>query len=167
MLMKTNHSYFSILRCTLFSIFLLSSCNQEPDFKVVRQQVLDQHDLLMIDGEKAMHLQMTLDTLGKTGFRKLKQEQPDLDTAAEQQQIKMLLADLNKADDSMNDWMHAFNPDAEGKSNHDAVLYFKKEKLKVNQIDSLYRKALTQAGKYLNRFHLAPDTSTAVHQHTM
>ncbi|TDO24906.1 hypothetical protein [Pedobacter duraquae] len=165
--MKLNTSFFLTAFCAVSLALVMQSCSQEPDFKVVRQEVLDQHDQLMLDGEKVMTLQMKLDTLSKSGLKTLKVNQPALDTVAEQQQIKALLNDLVKADDSMNNWMHAFNPDAEGKSNHDAVLYFKDEKVKVNQIDSLYRIALTNANTYLKRLNMATDTTVAVHQHKM
>lgn len=166
--MKAFKSYYYTTLCALSFIFIIPACKQEPDFKVVRQKVLDQHDQLMIETEKVMTLQMKLDTLSKSGLKTLKITQPTLDTLAEQQQIKILLAELGKADDSMNNWMHAFNPDAEGKSNHDAVLYFKEEKLKVNQIDSLYKKVLSDADQYLGRFNLMPKKeSTPAHQHKM
>ena len=166
--MKHFKINFNITVCLLAFSLSIQSCNQEPDYKTVRQEVLDQHDKLMIDGEQVMALQRKLDTLSKSGLKALKKAQPALDTLSEQQQIKSLSTALSTADDSMNNWMHSFNPDAEGKSNHDAVLYFKSEKVKVNQIDSLYQKAFTNTNLYLTRFNMHQDSSaTSAHKHEM
>ena len=88
--MKLYTSIFLAVLGAASIALVMQSCNQEPDFKTVRQEVLDQHDQLMIDGEKVMTFQMKLDTLSKSGLKAIKRKQPALDTAAEQQQIKAL-----------------------------------------------------------------------------
>ncbi|MNY83295.1 hypothetical protein D3C86_2259730 [compost metagenome] len=52
----------------------------------------------------------------------------------------------------MNDWMHNFEPDVTGKSNEDAVQYFKDEKAKIAEVDSLYKKEIASSNAYLERF---------------
>jgi hypothetical protein len=42
---------------------LLFSCKTEPDSKAIRQEVLNIHDKLMIDGEKVIKNKMKLDAL--------------------------------------------------------------------------------------------------------
>ncbi len=153
--MKNSLSKFLILCSTVFT---LSACQSEPDYKAIRQQVLDQHDQVMIDGERAMSNKMKLDTLGTSGLAVLKKQQPDLDTAAERTQINALSRKLTDADDQMNDWMHNFKTDMDGKSNEESVKYFKGEKVKIQKLDSTYNAVLKESGAYLQKFNIRPDT---------
>ncbi|MNY82604.1 hypothetical protein D3C86_2248100 [compost metagenome] len=56
------------------------------------------------------------------------------------------------AEDSMNDWMHKFEPDVTGKSNDEAIQYFEAEKAKIATIDSLYKVEIKVSGEYLSKF---------------
>jgi hypothetical protein len=144
--MKTKIAFILVIAALWFG------CKNEPDYKVVRQQVMDHHDQLMIDGEIAIKNKMQLDTLSNEGLKKLKLVDPTLDTLKEKQQIASLIQMLNKADEHMMDWMHDFQADIGQKNNAQAVAYFNGEKTKLNTMDSLYRIALKQSDDYLKRF---------------
>lgn len=131
------------------------ACNQqqkqETDYKVVRDEVMKFHDVVMADHGVIVSNQMKLDTLVKD-LRGLKLKFPEVDTLKEKETIVALIQDLTKAEDSMNDWMHKFEPDVTGKSNEVAVQYFKDEKAKIAAVDSLYKKEIGLSNAYLEKF---------------
>ncbi|WP_199141999.1 hypothetical protein [Pedobacter sp. ASV12] len=149
----------------LLVVALQFSCKQESDYKAVRQEVMDMHDKLMIDGEIAVRYKMQLDTLSKTGIAQKANADQSIDTAKEQRDIAVLIGHLNKADENMMDWMHAFQPDIDGKSNAQAVAYFKGEKEKLIKMDSLYQIALKQSEAYLKRFGSSLANTHEGHDH--
>ncbi|GAA4336435.1 hypothetical protein GCM10023149_45210 [Mucilaginibacter gynuensis] len=159
-----------IIATLILAAALLQACTNEPDYKESRQKVLDLHDKIMIDGERAMNNKMKLDTLAQTGLSALKKAQPATDTIAIKQQIAVLVKDLDAADDEMNNWMHAFNADVQGKSNAEASKYFDAEMLKVKKVDSLYKKAIAASANYLKQYNIKADTTAGTgmaHHHDM
>ncbi|WP_244950807.1 hypothetical protein [Pedobacter suwonensis] len=149
-----------------FCAAMTIGCKSEPDYKTVRQEVMDLHDKVMGDGEKAVKNRMVLDTLSKVRLKELKQAKPDLDTTEEKNKISLLIAKLNKADDNMMDWMHDFQPDIEGKSNGEAVKYFQGEMIRIKKLDGEYKKALDESDAYLEKFNLKPASAAAEHDHS-
>jgi len=129
----------------------LQACQSEPDYKSVRKEVLDAHDSVMMDGEMAIKNKMRLDTIS-ANLDSLSKAKLVADTLAEKQTISKLQLKLNTADEQMNDWMHKFNAELDGKSNAEAVKYFKAEKIKVNILDSLYKEAIGESNIYLSKF---------------
>jgi len=129
----------------------LLACKNGPDYKVVRKEVLDAHDKVMLDGEVAITNKMKLDTLAAS-LDSLVKIKVISDTLVERQKITALQAELNHADEQMNDWMHNFKADLEGKSNDEAAIYFKSEKEKVKSLDSLYQGAIKASEAYLSKF---------------
>ncbi|KEQ28261.1 hypothetical protein N180_01100 [Pedobacter antarcticus 4BY] len=129
----------------------LLACKNGADYKVIRQEVLDAHDKVMLDGEVAITNKMKLDTLG-TSLDSLVKIKVISDTLVERQKITALQAELNHADEQMNDWMHNFKADLEGKSKDEAAIYFKTEKEKVQSLDSLYQEAIKASEAYLSKF---------------
>lgn len=141
-------------------------CKSGPDYKAVRQEVMDLHDKVMEDGEKAMKNRMILDTLSKFKLKAIKASQTDIDTASEKKNITLLIAKLTKADDNMMDWMHDFDPDIEGKNNEEAVKYFQGEMTKIKKLDSEYKQALNESDAYLKKFNMKPVSPEAEHDHS-
>lgn len=129
----------------------VSACKQNVDYKTVRDEVMKFHDVVMADQGIVVSNQMKLDTLLKD-LKGLKAKFPDVDTLKEKKEISALIADLTKAEDSMNDWMHKFEPDVTGKSNEAAVQYFKDEMVKIAAVDSLYKKEIKASAAYLSKF---------------
>lgn len=137
----------------LFMAIVVVACNQkqETDYKVVRDEVMKFHDVVMADHGVIVNNQMKLDTLLKD-LKGLKSKFPEIDTLKEKEAITALIGDLTKAEDSMNDWMHKFEPDVTGKSNDVAVQYFNEEKVKIAAVDSLYKKEIGLSNVYLQKF---------------
>ncbi|RYY36396.1 MAG: hypothetical protein EOP46_06625 [Sphingobacteriaceae bacterium] len=160
--MKIKLNYF--LSIVSIITIILPSCRHEVDYKIVREDVIMQHDKLMADDEKLMHHKMQLDTLALS-LGKLKVQQPALDTAKVHQEITAINNKLNAASDKMSNWMQQFKTDADGKSNAQAVAYFGAEKVKVTRLDSIYRNLLKESSAYLEKFNVKDDTATHKHQH--
>lgn len=132
-------------------ISIAAACTPGPDYKTVREEVMKFHDVVMADQGVVVRHQMKLDTLLKD-LKGLKSRFPEIDTLKEKVAITALIADLTKAENSMNDWMHKFEPDVSGQSNEAAVQYFKAEMLKIMAVDSLYKKEIRSSGAYLSKF---------------
>lgn len=138
-----------------FSLILLAfafvSCNQEPDYKATRDEVIKVHDVVMADQGKVVDQQMRLSDMLKN-LSALKAENPQLDTIKEKDSLVLVRDRLNRAEESMNTWMHEFEPDVTGKSSAEAVAYFEAEKLKIQKVDSLFKAELKRAAAYLSKF---------------
>ena len=135
----------------LLLIMVVISCKQGENYKSVRDEVMKFHDVVMEDHGKIISNQMKLDTLLRS-MKTLKQQFPETDTLRERTEITALLKRLTGSEESMNDWMHKFEPDVTGKSNEEAVKYFKEEKIKIQEIDSLYKTDVAVSDAYLNKF---------------
>lgn len=135
----------------LMIALMATACQQHVDYKNVRDEVMKFHDVVMTDHGVIVNNQMKLDTLLKD-MKGLKSNFPEVDTLKEKEAIASLIKDLTKAEDSMNDWMHKFEPDVTGKSNEVAVQYFKEEKVKIAAVDSLYKKEISLSNGYLEKF---------------
>jgi GTPase involved in cell partitioning and DNA repair len=145
----------------------LCACQQEVNYKDVRAEVMDFHDRLMNDDGNIMANKMKLDTLAMpASLAKVKAANASADTAKVHAEVDSLRNALTAAEDKMSNWMENFKTDADGKSNEQAVAYFKSEKKKVQSIDSLYQTLLKQSGDYLKKFNMAPaETHGGEHQH--
>jgi len=117
------------------AIALLFSCKTEPDAKAVRQEVLNIHDKLMVDGEKVVKNKMKLDKILTSDQVKLAQ-----DSLLQKQKISDLITKLNAADEKMMDWMHFFKDDFKGKTEQEDLDYYKSEMVKIRAIEDSYIK---------------------------
>lgn len=142
----------------LFFFFLviitsaISACKPTVDYKEKREEVIKFHDLVMADEGEVVDKQMRLkDMMKDLGGLKLKN--PKIDTLVEKDSILAVQARLEAADDAMNNWMHHFEPDITGKSNEAAVQYFEAEKLKIQKVDSLFKREIKSANAYLRKFN--------------
>ncbi|WP_316843702.1 hypothetical protein [Pedobacter psychrodurus] len=118
----------------LITIFFIS-CKTEPDSKAIRQEVLNIHDKLMIDGEKVIKNKMKLDALLVSDQIKLSP-----DSALQKQKINDLITRLNAADEKMMDWMHFFKDDFKGKTAQEDLDYYKSEMVKIRAVEDGYIK---------------------------
>lgn len=129
----------------------LHACNSGDNYKVIRQQVLDAHDKIMIDGEIAINNKMKLDTIASQ-LDSLARWKLVTDSVREKENIITLQSNLNYADEQMSDWMHKFDAELAGKSNQEKAAYFKSETKKVKSLDSLYKQAISESDAYLAKF---------------
>lgn len=134
----------------LFLPLVFQACSSSPDYKEARAEVLELHDKVMIDSEKAIRNRMKLDTLSSK-MDSLKQARPDMDTAQTSQRIVLLKSRLDSADEQMNTWMRAFDAEIGEKSNDEAVGYFQNEQRKIRALDSVYADAIKDSETFLSQ----------------
>ena len=99
----------------LFVLFIFSSCNEAEEklSQELNDQVMQLHDQLMGKTEDVLKLKSRLDSLtnGKDSVN-----------------VHKIIASLNKADESMMDWMHQFSVDSLGKMDAlTKISYLKKQ----------------------------------------
>ncbi|MGX5689099.1 hypothetical protein [Arcticibacter tournemirensis] len=138
---------------TLFFLALslcIIACQQKENRKELRSEVIKLHDEVMAKNSEVVNLQMTLDTLIRN-VDSLKKANPQRDTAVLKKDLIKLLERLKIAEEGMNEWMHAFEPDTEGKTEDEASSYFQAEKKKLQRIDSLYDESREQTKAYLKK----------------
>jgi hypothetical protein len=101
-----------------------ASCKPQTDYKEKRQEVIKVHDVVMADQGKVVDKQMQLQNMLKD-LPGLVAKNPGIDTIKEQDSIVIIRDRLNNAEEAMNTWMHEFEADVTGKSNEEAVAYFR------------------------------------------
>ena len=126
-------------------------CKQPEDYKKVRNEVMQFHDVVMTGHAKIVRNQLSLDTL-LDNVDSVLQQHPGMDTLKEKAEMEAIIRRLSRAEASMNNWMLKFEPDASDKTNEEAVAYFKKEKHKIEQIDSAYKTEISSSDAYLSKF---------------
>lgn len=139
---------------------LLFSCKTEPDSKAVRQEVLNIHDKLMVDGEKVIKNKMKLDTLLASDKIKLSP-----DSAVQKQKIRDLITRLNAADEKMMDWMHFFKDDFKGKTAQEDLDYYKSEMVKIRTVEDSYIKVTRESDSVLKTHKIAPSEKMKMENH--
>lgn len=139
--------YLFLLAIAVFAI----ACTQTVNYKTERDEVMKFHDIVMEDHGILVDNQMKLDSMLKN-LPALKQKFLAIDTAKEKVVMTIALESLKSAENLMNDWMHRFEPDITGKSNEEAVTYFKAERQKIAKIDSLYKGQIKASNLYLSKF---------------
>ena len=138
------------LTSLLLLVLLSVACQQEENYKKLRDEVVQFHDVVMNDHGKIIGNQMRLDTL-ILRLNAFKQANPAIDTVLERKKIEDIIGSLKAAEVSMDRWMREFEPDVSDKSNREAVEYFKKEKLKILRIDSVYKLEIRISQEFLSR----------------
>ncbi|WP_448698611.1 hypothetical protein ACFGVR_17330 [Mucilaginibacter sp. AW1-3] len=128
---------------TIFAITaVLTACNGQNNKKLekdLQKQVIDFHEKVMADDEKAMMSKMKLDTVI------MQAKAANADTTEAHKYSAALMA----ADDAMGNWMQKFEPDYTGKSHEDVMKYLAEQQTKVKSVDSMLIEATQQAQNYL------------------
>jgi hypothetical protein len=140
---------FSILLIALTSV----GCNQQVNYKIERDKVIQLHDQVMSDQDRITGNHKKLESLLES-LSEIQIDHPELDTLQERDSIKLFISRLTKSEQRMTLWMDEFEPDMTGKSNEDAVAYFLQEQLKIKAVDLSYKKELQATDAYLKKFKL-------------
>ena len=74
---------------------------------------------------------------------------PAKDTA-EKVNMKAIDLKLTAAEESMETWMHKFEPDVTNKSHDEIMKYYDSQKKAINSVDSLMNAAISESNKYLS-----------------
>ncbi len=138
------------------AISLGYACNQSPDSKVIRKEVLNIHDKLMIDGEKVIKNKIKLDSVLYS---------PSVKSATDSIKIQALINRLNLADEKMMDWMHFFKDDFRGKSEQENLAYFKSEMVKIRAVEDTYIKVTRESDSVLKAYHVFPSEKMDMEHH--
>jgi len=99
----------------LFALLIFNSCNQAEEklSQELNDQVMQLHDQLMGKTEVVLKLKSKLDRLSK---------------GQDSVNVHKIIASLDKADESMMDWMHHFSVDSLGKMDAlGKISYLKKQ----------------------------------------
>ena len=89
----------------------------------VHDEMMPKLDDVMALKSQAKQKMNQLDSLAKTGGK--------LETTAEKQQLDSLVAELDRADNAMMDWMHNFDSDMKGRTEDQKSEYLESEKVKI------------------------------------
>lgn len=118
----------------LLAVALFGACNQTSDAnRQLQDEMIAIHDEVMpMMGTFVRDIQK-IDTI-LLNLDDYKTANPDLDTAQQRVELTELQNRLEKAHDSMNDWMHDLNLNFEGKSNDEIKAYLEVEKTKMEEI---------------------------------
>jgi uncharacterized lipoprotein NlpE involved in copper resistance len=116
---------------------LLGCTDKKAQEKTFLDEVIKVHDKVMDADEQLMKNKMQLDTLVKNS------------PASEKDSAVIYVKLLNNAENSMEDWMHKFNPDQTGKSHDETMAYLGSQKKQIMTIDSQLNAAINKSNKYL------------------
>ena len=146
---------FKIIQLGLMLLFF-AACKTEPDANAVKKEVLNIHDKLMMDGEKVVKNRIKLDSILKSG--KIKSLEDSLKMAN-------LINQLNKADESMMDWMHFFKDDFRGKNEQENMAYYKLQMIKVRAIEDQYIQVTKVSDSVLKNYNIKSVETTEMKNH--
>lgn len=129
------------LLVTAFIGLTLSACSDtKKQEKDLLDNILKAHDKVMGHDEALMKNKMVLDSLLKM---------PAKDTA-EKVKMKAIDLKLKAAEESMENWMHNFEPDLTNKSHDEIMKYYDSQKKAINSVDSMMNAAIGESNKYLS-----------------
>lgn len=125
-------------------VCLWFSCKQEQDYKDIRLEVVAIHDKVMSDADLANSQKSVLDSI----YRSFKSSGEDTVKLAE------TIRKVDEANQQMENWMNRFEPDVSGKSNEEALHYFKSELKKINDLDKQFKTVISLSDRYLDSLHI-------------
>lgn len=144
--MKTSFLSLSIL--LLFSSSCGTSANEN---KVIQDSVIAVHDEVMPLMGDFVRNSIKIDTL-LSELPVLKEQDLSLDTAQARLELVALKGKLDQATESMNDWMHAFEVDHEGKSKEEVSEYLHQELVKIKEVKEQFNAAKTESASILEKY---------------
>lgn len=128
------------------------ACQPKAEVHNIKAETMKLHDLVMAEHGKIIDNQMKIDTL-LTSLTELKSKFPTIDTLAEKAEMVKIMADLVKAEEQMNDWMHNFNADFKSQSDTATNNYYQKEHDKIAKVSELYQLEIKKSSTYLSKFN--------------
>lgn len=117
---------------------LLSACSDhKTEEKDAMNEVIKVHDEAMEKSEKVVHNNILLDSLIKT-------------KAVDSVQASAITQNLNAADKAMEDWMHQFEVEHEGKSHEQVMQYMANQKKLINEVNKQLDAAVKQSNQFIS-----------------
>lgn len=132
----------------LLMALCLSACGDSKNEnkkaeKALQKEVIDFHEKVMADDEKAMINKLRMDTLI------LKAESLKIN----KQDAVKISAKLTAADNAMSKWMSDLNLEFTGKSHNEVMKYLKEEQEKVKQVDLMLLDATNESAAYIQKVY--------------
>ena len=121
----------------VLSLFIMSACKQAEEklSEELNGQVMALHDQLMPQTEQIVQLKGKLDSLSQ---------------GKDSTHVKRLILALDKADQSMMDWMHSFSVDSLGKLDAKAkAIYLGQQLSRLKNVEALTDSSLLAAKNYV------------------
>jgi len=135
-----------ILFSALSLLLFITACNTKDDStKQLQEEVIAIHDEVMPMMSTFAHTSLEIDSI-LNNWETIKLKNPEIDTVEQKAKLINLKAEIEAANDAMNDWMHELNLDFENMSKEEIEKYLKNERLKVQDIDTQF-KAVTEESK--------------------
>jgi hypothetical protein len=118
--------------------FLLCACSDhKTEEKDAMNEVIRVHDEAMEKSEKVVHNNILLDSLLKT-------------KAVDSIKALPVVKNLNNADKAMEDWMHQFEVEHEGKSHEEIMQYMADQKKQISEVNKQLDEAVNQSNQLIS-----------------
>ncbi|MGA9651070.1 hypothetical protein [Pedobacter sp.] len=130
----------------LFLAVLIFSCSQKQDYKQIRTEVVAVHDKVMKDADLAYAQRKVVDSI----YRQPKSAGGVSLSRADSLNMLLLIAEIDKANHQMEEWMDSFEPDVSGKSDAASIAYFHSELKKIRNLDQHFRKVMVRSDHFLD-----------------
>jgi len=144
--MKLTFSYLLVIIVACLWV----SCKQEQDYKTLRSEVVARHDKVMNDADLANSQKAVLDSI----YRSVKSSGNKPDILVDSVTLIEVISGIEEANQQMESWMNHFDPDISGKSEREALDYFKVELKKINNLDRQFKAAIVRSDRYLDSLHI-------------
>ena len=122
----------------LAAAFFLGCSDKKAEEKALFDDIIKVHDKVMGADEQLMKNKMQLDTIAAQN------PMPQIKDSA-----KIYIKLLNAADASMENWMHNFNPEYDGKPHDEVMTYLGKQKTEITGVDTQIQQAIKKSTSYL------------------
>ncbi|WP_295768650.1 hypothetical protein [uncultured Mucilaginibacter sp.] len=117
---------------------LLASCSDhKAQEKDAMNEVIKVHDVAMEKSEQVVKNNILLDSLIKT-------------KAVDSATASSVTRNLSAADKAMEDWMHQFEVEHEGKSHDEVMQYMADQKTQIEKVNKQLDAAINQSNQYLS-----------------
>lgn len=136
----------------VISVFAFMACNnQKQDQDALQEEVIKIHDNLMIKGESIMKNKESLNKLLKDA-ESLDANVKVVDNEDFYKNVNNLIQSLDKADESMMNWMNNFNPDYGGKTPEEIFTYLQQQKQSILKVENQTNIALKNSDDFIAKY---------------
>jgi len=141
-----SYIYFSLL----FALGIACSGAGNNNMKL-QEQILAVHDSIMPKMGEFVRDELKIGVLS-TKMDSLKAHYPDLDTLKEKEALLSLQQKLKAVNESMTDWMHAFEPEQESKTAEETQKYLQDELQNIRKLRETFLQTEQESEKLLAKY---------------
>jgi Tfp pilus assembly protein PilN len=133
-------------------LFVTACTTKEDPNKQLQDEMIAIHDEVMPMMSTFAHTSIKIDSI-LNNWETIKLENPEIDTAEQKAKLIQLRANIETSNDAMNDWMHNLNLDFENMSEEETQEYLQNERVKVQNIDSLFKTVADESTTVLSIYN--------------